>query len=129
MARRTVSVGVDEGYIRALGEVPWETRLPRGTYVVGRWSDEGPLSAVTWMDLDAAYARNRIDRRHALWFELWLCGLSIRRIAEHSGFGRTHVGEAIAKVRSILEGDPHVGLIAVVLEWGGWDAVAELLFG
>ena len=106
-------------------------------YVMGRWSDDSPLSACLWADIKRAYARHRIDSVNAAIFEAHLCGNHYRDIcAAHARLrpkAKPLTEEAawkrVQRVRDTLQGDPMMGLLTVIFEEvGGWSAVGDILF-
>lgn len=125
-----MTAGVDMNGLLALGIPPWETRERGPEYVRGRYSDEGPLCALLWADLRAAYRRNHIPHQHAAMFELSLAGVSDRGIANMFGLAsHRSVQYRVERVRAALAADPALGIITVIREeCGGWAAVAEYLF-
>jgi len=98
-------------------------------YVHGRYSDEGPLTALLWSDLRRAYRALHIPHADATMFELFLAGLSLRRIAQSFGLAPNTVRLHINTTRLRLERYPRLGLLTVIVEeCGGWRSAAELMF-
>lgn len=132
MARRIFNAGIDEQYLRSLGTPPWDEqeRPSQPTYVRSRY-DDSPLGGLLWAELRRAYKRNRIDVRSASMFELVRAGESYRAIATTFRFGSPRaVQYHVERVEAILLADTKLGLITVIYEeLGGWDAVAEYLYG
>lgn len=128
--RRTRNAGVDPEYISSLGIPAWEPERRASTgYVGGRYSDEGPLTALLWSDLRRAYSALHIPHVDATMFELHMAGLSLRRIAQLFGLAPDTVRLHIHATRLRLESYPRLGILTVIVEQcGGWRAAADLMF-
>ncbi len=129
MSRREIPVGMAEK-VREYGTPLWETeRAALRGYVRGRYSDEGPLSAMLWSDLRSAYARHGIHDCDATMFELRLAQVSFRRLGKMFGLDESTVRQQVDAVERAIMRDSRLGLITTIVEeCGGWGTVGAYLF-
>jgi hypothetical protein len=128
-----VNAGIDAEYIRSLGIPPWEQedrdRVQLSGYVRGAYNDEGPLTALLWSEIRAAYGRHNIDYEDATMFELSWFGLSLRRMAEKFRVSKSTVGRVVLRVKAVLEADRDMGIATTVYEHEGWEGFAYIMSG
>jgi len=133
MARNNINrenaVGIDIGLINSLGPAPWDTPSTGLLYVGGKYSDEGPLSGLLWIELRQEYPRLHLNHRHATWFEMDVMGVPQTRIAGMFHVTHQAVQQYCGWVKRCIEESPNRGLVTAIVEEFGWEGLRWVLRG
>ncbi|MCE5200237.1 hypothetical protein LLG39_14820 [bacterium] len=121
MARKTLFTG-DEDLDKLAAQI-----APRSSDYVGPWLDESPFEGLLWLEVRKIERSAHMTKWQATIFEWYIRGFSNLTIAQvfsrDESTIRQHLDAALVKAESC----PYRGVITLMIENLGWNAVREYL--